>query len=376
MPDGTRRRKQVTGKSEQVVVRKLRDLQAKSDQGIPAEASSLTLEGFLHHWLEYVVKPSRKPKTHQGYEVVARVHIIPILGRKKLHKLNGADVRMFIHRISNMCLCCLHGYDSRRGRKARCCAIGRCCHKVPSERLVEQIHSVLRNSLQAAVREELIQRNVAKLVQVRGATYEVNRGVNADQARKLRLASENDRLKALYTLALYLGLRRGELLGLRWEDIDLEHEFLEVRRNLQRVDGELRTVTPKTRRSRRTVPLIRRCVDDLREHRERQNRERTAAGATWKETGYVFTTEIGTPIEPDNLRRSWYPLRAAAGLNGVRLHDLRHSCVTLLLGLKVPPHIVREIVGHANLDVTMTIYAHASIEEKREALQRLQEHLD
>ena len=222
----------------------------------------------------------------------------------------------------------------------------------------------------------MIQRNVAKLVQVRGATYEVNRGVNADQARKLRVASENDRLKALYALALYLGLRRGELLGLRWEDIDLEHEFLEVRRNLQRVDGELRTVTPKTRRSRRTVPLIRRCVDDLREHRERQNRERTAAGATWKETGYVFTTEIGTPIEPDNLRRSWYPLRAAAGLDGVRLHDLRHSCVTLLLGLKVPPHIVREIVGHANLDVTMTIYAHASIEEKREALQRLQEHLD
>jgi integrase len=81
------------------------------------------------------------------------------------------------------------------------------------------------------------------------------------------------------------------------------------------------------------------------EHQERQNRERKSAGAAWKDTGYVFTTEIGTPIEPDNLRRSWYPLRAAAGLDGVRLHDLRHSCVTLLLELKVPPHIVQAIVG-------------------------------
>ncbi|WP_350279300.1 tyrosine-type recombinase/integrase [Kribbella sp. HUAS MG21] len=375
MPDGTRRRKVVTGKTEAVVTTKLRNLQARSDQGIPAEATNWTLEAFLHHWLEYVVKPSRKPKTHQGYEVVARVHIIPVLGRKKLHKLNGADVRMFMQRVANTCLCCLHGYDKRRGAKAKCCAVGRCCHKTPSDRLVEQIHSVLRNALQAAVREELVQRNVAKLVQVRGATYEVNRGLNADQARKLRVAAENNRLKALYTLALYLGLRRGELLGLRWEDVDLDNEFLEIRQTLQRVDGELRAVTPKTRRSRRTVPLIARCVADLREHQERQNRERKSAGAVWKDTGYVFTTEIGTPIEPDNLRRSWYPLRTAAGLDGVRLHDLRHSCVTLLLGLKVPPHIVQAIVGHANLDVTMTIYAHTSLDDKREALRKLQEHL-
>jgi integrase len=112
----------------------------------------------------------------------------------------------------------------------------------------------------------------------RGATYEVNRGLNADQARKLRVATENNWLKALCTLALYLGLRRGELLGLRWEDIDLNNKFLEIRQTLQRVDGELRAVTPKTRRSRRTVPRIDLCVDDLREHLERQARERKSAG--------------------------------------------------------------------------------------------------
>lgn len=116
-PDGTRRHKVVTGKSEAVVTTKLRNLQSRSDQGIPAEATNWTLEAFLQHWLEYVVKPSRKPKTHQGYEVVARVHIIPVLGRKKLCRLNGADVRMFMQRVANTCLCCLHGYDNAVARR-------------------------------------------------------------------------------------------------------------------------------------------------------------------------------------------------------------------------------------------------------------------
>ncbi len=151
--------------------------------------------------------------------------------------------------------------------------------------------------------------------------------------------------------------------------------MLEVTRTLQRVGGELRAVTPKTKTSCRTVPLLGLCVEALQQHGERQAQDRAAAGETWQASAYVFATVIGTPIEPDNLRRSWYPLRAAAGLDGVRFHDLRHTCVTLLLDLGAPPHIVREIVGHSDLDVTMTIYAHASLEEKRKALRKLDERL-
>jgi integrase len=234
---------------------------------------------------------------------------------------------------------------------------------------------VWRNALQAAVREELIARNVAKLVQVSAPTYEVNRGIDADEARSLRVVAKNDRFYALYVLALYVGLRRGELLGLRWEDIDLAGGLLEVRRSLQRVGGRLQPVTPKTRSSRRTVPLVGICVEALADHRERQEKERELAGSAWVDSGYVFTTTTGTPVEPDNLRRSWYPIRDAAGLDEVRFHDLRHSCVTLLLELGTPPHIVRDIVGHSDIDVTMTIYAHASLEEKRAALRRLDERL-
>lgn len=107
----------------------------------------------------------------------------------------------------------------------------------------------------------------------------------------------------------------------------------------------------------------------------RQQIERHAAGLDWTETGYVFTTKVGTPIEPDNLRRSWYPLRSAAGLGDIVFHGLRHTCVTLLLDLGVPPHIVRDIVGHSAIEVTMTIYAHASLDEKRNALRKLDDHL-
>jgi integrase len=246
---------------------------------------------------------------------------------------------------------------------------------VPSVRLRQQVHAVLRNALEAAVREELIRRNVAKLVKVSGPKYKVNRGLTVDQARKLLVAAEDDRLHALYVLGLFLGLRCGELLGLHWSDVNLEAGTLTVRRNLQRVDGELRTVTPKTERSERTIPLLGATADALRRHADRQAEERSNAGPDWIETGHVFTSVIGTPIEPDNLRRSWYPLREKIGATDVRFYDLRHTCVTLLLHLGVPPHTVRDIAGHSAIEVTMTIYAHTSLGQMRDALTKLDDQL-
>ncbi|MGW0230873.1 tyrosine-type recombinase/integrase [Actinopolymorpha singaporensis] len=184
MPDGTTARRDYYATSEKAANRKLVEAMSRSHQGIPAEATGWTVERFLLYWLEHVVRPARKPKTHQGYGVVVRVHLIPQLGRKKLHRLTGVDVRQFLARLRNTCLCCLHGVDGRRPvGERKCCAIGRCCERVPSARLVQQVHSVLRNALQAAVGEELPARKVAKLVQVSAPTYEVNRGVGVAEAR-------------------------------------------------------------------------------------------------------------------------------------------------------------------------------------------------
>jgi integrase len=376
MPDGSQRRRPVYGKTADIVREKLTKMQAQSDQGIPAEATGWTMERFLTYWLSDIVTPACKPRTVQGYEVIVRTYLIPAIGKKRLNKLNGVDVRNLLKRVRSTCLCCLHGTDRRRPvGSRRCCAIARCCQQTPSSRLVQQVHSVLRNALAAAVREELVGRNVAKLVKISGPAYKVHRGLSADQASHLLKAAADDRLYALYVLALYLGLRRGEILGLGWDDIDFDKETLTVRHSLQRVGGRLTVVTPKTRTSERTLPLLEVIAKVLKEHQARQRAERAAAGKDWQDTGFVFTTTVGTPMEPDNLRRSWKPLCEALGLEGVRFHDTRHTCVTLLLNAKVPPHIVREIAGHSAIDVTMEIYAHASLEDKRAALQKLAEQL-
>jgi integrase len=241
--------------------------------------------------------------------------------------------------------------------------------------MVQSIHAVLRNALESAVREEIIPRNVAKLVLVPAPRYKINRGLAAQQAKATLKAADGHRLCALYVLALFLGLRRGELLGLRWQDVDLDGAKLEVVQTLQRVAGSLRLVPPKTDDSARTVPLPPVCVEALREHRKRQFAERATAWPDWEDHGLVFPSRRGTPMEPDNLRRSWAAIRDSAGLGATRFHDLRHTCVTLLLDLGTPPHVVREIVGHSAIEVTMTIYAHVSLEEKHKALGKLGEAL-
>ncbi|SDM23187.1 Phage integrase, N-terminal SAM-like domain [Nonomuraea maritima] len=369
---GTYKRVRAYGRTHEEARKKLTQLVAQADQGIPVASENWTLAEFLAYWLKHIVMEEGRPKTYQGYEGVVRLHLVPNLGKKRLGKLSAQDIRLFINRFRKECQCCKHGWDASRERPA-CCALKspKCCESYLSTRMVQSVHAVLRNALERAVREEIIPRNVAKLVTVSVPSYKVNRGLTAEEARRVLQASEKDRFHALYVLALCLGLRRGELLGLRWRDVDLDIGTLEVVQTLQRVGGELRFVRPKTENSERTVPLPQLCLDALKEHRKRQFAERSDAWPDWEDHGLVFPSRRGTPMEPDNLRRSWGAVRKTAGLGEMRFHDLRHTCVSLLLGLGVPPHIVREIVGHSDIEVTMTIYGHASLSEKRKALGKL-----
>jgi integrase len=373
---GTFKRVRVYGRSYDDARKSLTKIVEQSDQGIPAASQSWTVAEYLDYWLEHIVRAERRPKTYEGYESIVRLHLVPGLGKKRLNKLNVQDVRVFITRVRNECQCCKHGWDAERD-KPQCCALkgGQCCGSMLSVRMIQFIHAVLRNALQCAVREEVLPRNVAKLVPVTVPKYRVNRGLTVADAHRVIEVSADERLHALYVLALCLGLRRGELLGLRWSDIDLDAETLEVVVSLQRVAGSLRLVPPKTEESVRTIPLPPLCITALRKHADRQAAERTSARAKWEEHTLVFPSQLGTPMEPDNLRRSWGRISKGAGITGVRFHDIRHTCVSLLLDLKVPPHIVREIVGHSDIEVTMTIYAHASLDEKRAALRKLGEAL-
>ncbi|MFJ9693658.1 tyrosine recombinase XerC [Kitasatospora sp. NPDC101183] len=370
---GKVKRISVYGKTRDEVRDKITELQAQNNQGIPTPDTNAKMEEYLTYWLATVVKVNRRPKTYQGYESVVRVHLVPGLGTKKLRTLRAADVRKWLADVASACQCCKNGWDAARS-KPECCAAGECCETKLSRRMVQSIHAVLRNALESAVREELILRNVAKLVQVPTPDYSTGKGLTVPQARLLLKTASADRLHGLYVLALAMGLRRGELLGLHWAAVDLERGTLIVSSNLQRVDGALQLGPTKTASSLRTLPLPPLVLEALRAHRERQAQERVAAGERWKDTGLVFTSRVGTPIEPDNLRRSWYPLRDRLGLS-LRFHDLRHTCVTLLLDLGVPPHIVRQIAGHSDIGVTMKVYAHASLDEQRKALGSLSDKL-
>jgi integrase len=373
---GARKRVQGYARSHDDARKKLTELIRRADQGTPVASVNWTVAEYLTYWLRQVVREDRRPKTYQGYESVVRLHLIPGLGSMRLAKLSAQDVRTFINRTRQECQCCKHGWDDQR-EEPRCCAqpSGACCQSRLSARMVQSIHAVLRNALESGVREEIIPRNVAKLVQVPAPRYKINRGLTAQQAREMLRAADDQRLYALYVLAVFLGLRRGELLGLRWQDVDLVGAKLEVVQTLQRVSGSLRLVPPKTDDSARTIPVPAVCVEALREHRKRQFAERAEALPDWQDHGLVFPSRRGTPMEPDNLRRSWSEIRKRAGLGETRFHDLRHTCVTLLLDLGAPPHVVREIVGHSAIEVTMTIYAHVSLEEKRKALGKLGEAL-
>lgn len=361
-----RKRKQAYAKTYEQVREKYVELLRQADQGIPVPDRKWTVSEYLEYWLEHVVAVERRPQTYTGYEVVVRRHLVPGLGKRRLDRLTAQHVRVFVNQVRSMCVCCERGLDEA----GECCTAGQCCDRRLSQRMVQFIHAVLRNALQNAVREEIITRNVAKLVRVPAPEYETGRGLSVVEAQRLLSAATGDRLYALYVLALALGLRRAELLGLRWQDVDLDSGVLEVRQTLQRVAGELRFLPPKTRRSRRTVPLPVPCMDALRAHRAEQVDERLAA-ARWQDSDLVFSTRVGTPIQPDNLYRHFCGLRKRADMPEVRFHDLRHTCVTMLLDQGVPPHVVRAIVGHSDIQVTMDIYAHASLDEERQALRRL-----
>lgn len=364
---GDIKRRPVYGKTYEQARDKLRKLQADDAAGVPAPGKSYTVGEYLDLWLERV-REEKRATTHRGYESAVRLHIKPLLGRKRLDRLSGADVRQFLVRLRAKCLCCANGYDRHRDEEDQCCSAGRCCERHPTTRQVQYVHAVLRNGLMNAMRDELITRNVATLVVVPTPKYKRGKGLTVPEVRTLMKAAKASRLYALYVVAATLGLRRGELLGLRWADIDVDARTVDIAQTVQRVRGELLIGEVKSDASEAALPLPKITLRALLAHRDRQDAERGRAAECWQDHDLVFCTQIGTPIEPRAVNRDWDKLRARAGFVTLRLHDLRHTVVSLLLALGVPPHVVQAIARHADVEITLAIYAHTNLDQMREAV--------
>ncbi|MER6121789.1 site-specific integrase [Streptomyces sp. NPDC001795] len=377
-PGNTRKRVRVYGSSRTEALAKLTEKIAASNRGVPIITAQGSLAAYLTYWLENVAVHHLRETTHTRYTAVVHQYLIPGLGRKKLAKLAAKDVRTWLNELRTVCQCCARGIDAGRdpnaqaSRRPRCCALGLCCGKRLSALTLAYIHSVLKSALEHAVREEEISRNVARNVRTGTPRPRRFNPLTADEARQFLAAAHGHRLAALFELALRTGLRKGELLGLRWEDLDLDSGTASIRRTLQRTTSRgLATLPTKTISSERRIALPASCVASLRAHRERQARERDRAGSVRQGSGHVFTRPDGHPIEPATLTRHFNALLREARLRPIRFHDLRHSTATLLLEQGVELVVIKELLGHAHIGVTATVYAHVRLRLQRDAIDLL-----
>ncbi|MER8091799.1 tyrosine-type recombinase/integrase [Streptomyces goshikiensis] len=370
-PGNTRKRVRVYGTTRKEALDKLTEKISASNRGVPVPSAQGSVSAYLTYWLEAVAIHQLRENTHTRYTACVHQHLIHGLGKKKLAKLTAKDVRTWLNQLRTTCQCCARSIDARRDQP-RCCAAGTCCSKRLSPLTLAYIHSVLKSALEHAVREEEITRNVARNVRTGTPRPRRSEPFTADEARRFLTAVGSDRLHTLYELALHAGLRKGELLGLQWEDLDLYKGTASIRRTLQRTQtGGLTTLPTKTRASERRIALPSECIHSLKEHREVQEGEREAAVEDWKDNGLVFSTPAGGPLDPANLNRSFRTLLDQAGLRRIRFHDLRHSTATLLLEQGVELVVIKELLGHAHIGVTATVYAHVRLRLQRDAISLL-----
>lgn len=327
-----RKRRTIYGKTRTEVAAKLTKALSDRESGLIFDAGSQTVGEYLERWLEDSVKGSVKPRTHESYGWLVRKHIIPEIGRVKLASLNPAHLQRLYHSRMDSGL---------------------------SARSVRYIHAVMHRALKQALRWGLVPRNACEAVDPPKPQKKEITPLSRDEARRLLDSVRGDRLEALYILATHCGIRQGELLGLRWEDIDLDAATLQVRRTLSTAKTGPRFAAPKTAKSRRTIMLNRPAVEALARHHERQFEESTILAGEWKDYSLVFATTHGTPLNPRNLvNRSFKPLLRQAALPNIRFHDLRHTCATLLLSGGVHPKLVQELLGHATIAITLDTYSH------------------
>ncbi|HUZ70392.1 MAG TPA: tyrosine-type recombinase/integrase [Candidatus Saccharimonadales bacterium] len=321
--------------------RKLRDELRKVEAGIRTSGRQITVGAFLTLWLQSIRPPHGvRPSTHRRYSELVNVHLIPGLGKLRLAALQPTDVDAFL----------AAKLDSG-----------------PAPRTVHHMRAVLRAALTQAVRDGLIVRNPAGLSRPVRVEHREMTVLSPEQARAFLDSAKGDRLEALYATALAIGLRQGEALGLRWQDVDLEAGTLRVEHGLQRIAGKVQLIPTKSARSRRTVVMPGMVAEALRAHRTRQLQDRLLAGGRWHDGGFVFTSSIGTPVDTSELRRAFHAVLRRAGLPAIRWHDLRHSAASLMLVQGVSPRVVMETLGHSSIALTMNTYSHVLPALQREA---------
>jgi integrase len=345
-----RKRKTFYGKTRREVQEKLNAALHEREQGTLATGQRQFIKSYLEQWVEQVYKSKVKPMTYQQCLSVIRSHLVPAFGHIPLQKLTPEKVQA------------VYAQKLKDGL---------------APRTIMRIHSVLSAALENAVRWNLVPRNIAKLVTLpRAERYEAQT-LTVEQARILLETAQGSSMEALLLLAVTAGMRRGELLALRWNDVDFAKKVIYVRRTVGRVAGHGYVETePKTRSSRRKIVLPNEVFEVLMAHRERQGQMRIKAGVKWQEQGLVFCNRYGEfMVDWWYTSSVFHKLLAKAGLPELRFHDLRHSMATILLAAGVHPKVVQERLGHSTIAMTMDTYSHVLPSMQEDVARKLGEML-
>lgn len=308
---------------------------SERDRGMGVANGTATVADYLRSWLD-IIRPTIRESTWIRYRQLCEGHLIPALGRHKLAKLTPYHVQSFY--------------------------AAKLASGTVSATTVRRTHEVLRNALGAAVRREMVARNVATLVDAPRPNDTEMRVLSPEQLVAFLAAASDpgERLGALYTLAVTTGMRAGELLALRWRDVDLTCSTVQVRASLTRTLNGYVIGKPKTKKSERKLTLPEVAWDALREHRARQLEERMRCGPAWHDNDMVFASERGTALDPANLRHRYAWFLRRHELPDIRFHDLRHTAATTLLGEHEDIKRISAMLGHSKTGVTADIYLHVS----------------
>src|SRR5215204_5153329 len=333
------KRRYVSGKTKTEAREALAAARADAAGGVVLDAGKLTVAEYLERWLLDCLTPlvdsgKMEHSTYVRYAGIVDRHLSPTLGRKKLRDLTRTEVRALY---------------AAKGEEL-------------SARSVDYIHVTLQKALSQAMRDDLIPRNVATGERPRSSrSQEEIKALSSEQVRALLVAARGTRNEALYVVAVRTGLRQGELLGLKWPDVDLAGRRLSVRRALKVTDHGLDFGPPKNNASRRSVPLSKTAVAALRAHRTRQNEERLRLGDLWQDYNLVFPNRVGKPLDHGNLYyREYKPLLQRVGLGdeGFTFHSMRHTFATELFNQRKRPKIIQALLGHSSITQTMDTYSH------------------
>ena len=344
-------RKTFYGKTRKEVQEQLKTALHQQQQGTLVVAPQQKMETFLVQWLEDVHKHVVRPRTYERYEAMIRLHLVPGIGHHQLQKLTPQHLQRF--------------YTQK-------------LEEGLSPTTVAGFHKMLHLALKKAVRWNLVARNVCEAVDPPRVRHHEIQPLNQEQIQQFLAAAAGHRLEALFVLALATGMRRGEIMALKWQDINFSTGMLQVRRILTHMPARLNgkggyvEAEPKTEKSRRSIAIALFALEKLKEHRIRQLEAKLKAGASWKENDLVFCSSVGGHLHTArDVFTQFKKLLKQAGLPDIRFHDLRHSAATILLSLSIHPKVVQEMLGHSQISITMDIYSHVLPTMQKEAISKL-----